>query len=72
MPRRKLTDISGVDYSTHSPDRINFVPPASVIEKWNDDYSAMQASMIYGDSLPFGKLIERISELNERFRKIGK
>ena len=70
--RSKLTAISGLDYSTHSPDRINFVPPASVMEKWRDDYSAMQASMIYGLSLSFGKLIERISELNERFRKIGK
>ena len=68
--RSKLTAISGLDYSTHSPDRINFVPPASVMEKWRDDYSAMQASMIYGVSLPFGKLIERITELNERFRKI--
>ena len=71
MSRRKLIDISRVDYSTQSPDRINFVPPASVMEKWREDYSAMQASMIYGNSLPFGKLIERISELNERFRKIG-
>lgn len=26
--------------------------------------------MIYGNSLTFDKLIERITELNERFRKI--
>ena len=70
--RRKLTAISGIDYSTLLPDTINFVPPASVIDNWQDDYFAMQASMIYGDSLPFGKLIERIKKLNERFRKIGK
>ena len=70
--RSKLTAISGVDYATHAPDRINFVPPASVMEKWRDDYIAMQASMIYGESLPFVKLIERIKELNERFRRIGK
>jgi hypothetical protein len=68
--RSKLTAISGVDYSTHSPDHINFVPPESVIEKWRNDYIAMQASMIYGESLSFGKMIERIKELNERFRKI--
>ena len=70
--RSKLTAISGIDYSTHSPDQINFVPPTSVIENWHKDYLEMQASMIYGDSLPFGKLIERIKELNERFRAIGK
>jgi len=69
--RSKLTAISGVDYSTLSPNRINFVPPVSVMEKWRNDYSAMQASMIYGESLPFGKLIERIRLLNERFRTIG-
>ena len=68
--RSKLTAISGIDYSTHSPDRINFVPPQSVMEKWRDDYSAMQASMIYGESLPFGKLLERIALLNKRFREI--
>ncbi|KAA6323609.1 hypothetical protein EZS27_026964 [termite gut metagenome] len=26
--------------------------------------------MIYGDAIPFDKLIERIRELNERFRNI--
>ena len=69
--RSKLTAISGIDYSTHAPDRINFVPPASVMEKWRDDYTAMQASMIYGESLPFGKLIERIKLLNKRFRSLN-
>jgi len=39
--RSKLTAISGVDYATHSPDRINFVPPASVMDKWRNDYSSM-------------------------------
>ena len=68
--RSKLTAISGIDYTTHSPDTINFVPPDFVIEKWHNDYTFMQANMIYGESLPFGKLIERIKELNERFRKI--
>jgi len=68
--RSKLTAISGIDYSTHLPDRINFVPPTSVMDNWRNDYSAMQASMIYGESLPFNKLIERIVELNDRFRKI--
>jgi hypothetical protein len=67
--RSKLTAISGIDYATHSPDTINFVPPGFIIEKWRNDYSFMQANMIYGASLPFGKLIERIKELNERFRK---
>jgi hypothetical protein len=68
--RSKLTAISGIDYSTHSPDTINFVPQESIIERWRNDYSFMQANMIYGESLPFEKLIERIKELNGRFREI--
>ena len=68
--RSKLTAISGIDYSTHSPDTINFVPPDFIIENWRNDYSFMQANMIYGESLPFGILIERIKKLNERFREI--
>jgi len=44
--------------------------PLPVIEKWRDDYKIMQEMMIYGDSLPFDKLIARIEELNERFRNI--
>ena len=30
----------------------------------------MLSTMIYGKSLPFDKLIERIKVLNDRFRKI--
>ena len=68
--RSKLTAISGIDYATHLPGRINFSPPASVMEHWRNDYVSMQSGMIYGASLPFEKLIERIKELNERFRTI--
>ncbi|KAA6330643.1 hypothetical protein EZS27_020668 [termite gut metagenome] len=68
--RRMLTSMKEVDYSTHTPDKINFVPPASIVDMWEKDYETMQSNMIYGDSIPFDKLIERIRELNERFRNI--
>jgi predicted nucleotidyltransferase component of viral defense system len=67
--RRTLTVMKEVDYSTHTPDTINFVPPDLVIDAWRKDYEQMK-NMIYGQSLPFDRLIERIKELNERFRKI--
>jgi predicted nucleotidyltransferase component of viral defense system len=67
--RRTLTAMKEVDYSTHAPATINFVPPDSVIDAWRKDYEQMK-NMIYGQSLPFDRLIERIKELNERFRKI--
>ena len=67
--RRTLTAIKEVDYDTHTPEKINFIPPAAIMDFWRKDYEKMQ-SMIYGNSLPFDKLMERIRELNERFRKI--
>ena len=67
--RRTLTAMKEVDYSTHIPEKINFVPPMFVMESWRKDYEKMQ-SMIYGESLSFDKLMDRIRELNERFRKI--
>jgi hypothetical protein len=46
------------------------VPPTAIIPKWKEDYEFMQTNMIYGESLPFDKLIEKIIELNERFVSI--
>lgn len=68
--RRKFIGIKGFDYNTLMPQTISFVPPSEVISYWKDDYGRMQSTMIYGESLPFDRLIERIKELNERFRKI--
>jgi len=68
--RSTLTKMKDVDYTTHTPDKINFVPPLNVINMWKVDYESMQKNMIYGKSLPFDMLIERIKELNERFRSI--
>ena len=67
--RRTLTAMKEVDYNTHVPDKINFVPPALVMDSWRKDYEKMQ-SMIYGKSFPFDELMSRIIELNDRFRKI--
>jgi len=68
--RKMLTAMKEVDYSTHVPEKINFVPPVAIIDLWRKDYETMQSNMIYGDSLPFDKLIDRLKELNERFRQI--
>jgi len=67
--RRTLTAMKEVDYDTHVPEKINFIPPVSIMDLWRKDYEKMQA-MIYGKSLSFNQLLERIKELNERFRKI--
>ena len=38
--------------------------------QWKKDYERMQESMIYGESLPFDKLIEQIEELNRQINQI--
>jgi predicted nucleotidyltransferase component of viral defense system len=68
--RERFTPVKGVVYSTHQPDKIDFVPPQEVIKRWEADYSAMQESMIYGESKNFKALITNIEKLRERFRNI--
>ena len=66
--RKLFTSMAGVNYSTHQPQLINFVPSKSVLKEWEKDYLLMQENMIYGESLSFEELITRITELNIRFK----
>ncbi len=68
--RKKFTRVGSIDYSTHYPDKINFVPADGNLEVLEADYGVMRESMIYGKSLEFKDLIGRIEELQSRFRKI--
>lgn len=63
--RRMFIGLKGFDYSTLQPETLRIVPPADIIALWRKDYEEMQESMIYGDSLPFDKLIEKIQMLND-------
>jgi len=68
--RRVFVGLKGFDYSTLAPQTIKIVPPDYVIDLWKTDYETMQRTMIYGKSLPFEKLIDKIKELNEKVNKI--
>ena len=68
--RAKLTPLRGIDYANHTPDKINPIPPDAIIGAWEKDYLAMQESMLYNPSLPFEKLIERITELKSRINNL--
>lgn len=58
-----------VDYDSHHPQRINFLPPASVIKEWESDYNKMKENFIYDiHKMSFDKLMKRITELQERVR----
>ena len=66
--REKFTHISNVDYSQDIRPNICLIPPKKVIDDWRQDYETMQRTMIYGQSLTFYELINRIQQLEERTR----
>ena len=68
--RSIFTKISGIYYTRHQPKLINPVPPDVVMDKWAKDYQRMQSEMIYGESLSFEQLIQRIKELKYRINNL--
>jgi predicted nucleotidyltransferase component of viral defense system len=64
--RRVFVGLKGFDYDTLATKTIKIVPPESVIAMWQQDYETMQRTMIYGNSLPFNMLIDKIKQLNEK------
>jgi hypothetical protein len=69
--RRTLTPIRGIDYSNHTPDKINPIPPNEILEAWEKDYKTMQGNMLYKPSLPFDQLIIRLTGLKARINKLN-
>lgn len=65
--REIFTSVKDIDYSEDIRKNLVLVPPTSVIANWESDYHAMQEQMVYGDSLSFENLINRMRELSERF-----
>jgi hypothetical protein len=68
--RRKLNTIRGINYDNHSPDKLNFIPPAEVLNYWKQDYISMQSNMIYKTSLPFEQLIQRLELLKTKINQL--
>lgn len=56
--------------SDKDPSVIDFIPHEGLIPDWKSDYAEMCDHFIYGTKLSFAELIDRMKELQERFRKI--
>ena len=70
LPHRSIYYAVGyVDYSKLMPSEIDFVPRQELMKDWEGDYTEMCNHFIYGQTLSFEKLLERIKELQDRFRK---
>lgn len=68
--RKKFTAWSGLDYTTHLPHTISFLPPKGIEEVLRDDYKQMQIGFIYTNAPSFDEILERLSELQNRFRAL--
>jgi hypothetical protein len=64
--RKKFNPVKGVDYSDHTPGKIRIMPPDIAMREFAQDYSEMTRFMIYGRSLSFQRLMDRMAELQER------
>lgn len=68
--RKKFTAWSGLDYTTYLPSTISFLPPVSIEEVLRDDYKQMQIGFIYADAPSFDEIMERLQDLQDRFRTL--
>ena len=70
--RRAYYALKYVNYDLHTPSTINFMIPEHAIESWKADYADMRRFFIYGQSLEFDALMQKMAELQERVRAIAK
>ncbi len=68
--RRKFYHVGDVDYDKELPATIQIVPHDDLRPDYEADYKDMQGSFIYGNSLDFEELMNRIKDLQDRFRSI--
>ena len=66
--REIYTSVNGMDYTPDIRKRIVLVPREDIIDAWQRDYEGMREAMIYGEKPTWKMLIQRMLELQERFR----
>ena len=68
--RRKFYHVGYVDYDKELPANIQIVPCKELMSAYEADYNEMKESFIYGQPLTFGELMEKITNLQEKFRAL--
>jgi len=69
--RRVYYALKYVNYELHNPATINFIIPEESKDAWKDDYADMRRFFIYGQSIEFDELMQRMEELKERIRAMS-
>jgi hypothetical protein len=59
-----------IDYRKHHPSSIRIIPSDGMSTVWENDYKNLQRLFIYGESLSYEQLLERIKELEQRLHRI--
>lgn len=69
--RSVFNNVEGIDYKSHNPATVSFIPPEAIINDWAKDYEAMLKHFIYEEyPLSFAELIQRMNELTARIREL--
>lgn len=66
--RKTYYALKYINYDLHDPSTINLIMPESAVQAWQDDYADMRRFFIYGESLEFDALMQKMTELQERVR----
>ena len=66
--RKAYYALKYANYDLHNPETINFMIPKKEMEVWKADYADMQRVFIYGESLEFDTLMQRMKELQKKVR----
>ena len=66
--RRKFYHVGYVDYDKELPANIQILPSDELMSAYEADYNEMKESFIYGQSLDFEELMDKLKLLQERFR----
>lgn len=68
--RRNFIFKTGVDYDSHHPMTLNFIPPREVAAAFEEDYALMREQMIYDvNSLDLKTILERLGSLLKGIRE---
>jgi len=70
--RKKFYHVGYVDYDKELPPSITIVPSDELIPGYQADYNEMRASFIYGNTLDFPELIQRMRTLQTKFRSMSR
>lgn len=64
--RKVFNAIRGIDYSNHTPDKLDILPSGDQLPLWEADYQVMQDQYIYGDAPSFGELMKTLTGVQDR------